>query len=253
MHGFNPLWLSPLKFHRRFRSDATGWIYDPTLGRASGRPISEAEALNTARAFDALHNRQDKHINFAAKMIIPSLFMIPVVLIAAGLIHWLAAGLFGAITTLLLVIGLANFRLFAFAANFWKQVKIRPETPPLSVEEQIRLGYRDSWGERLFISLSIVLFLPLYAYAHSGGHDYLALIPGFGLAVSQWYWLGAKILGLVGLLAFVGLVVRKIALVLIKRRPPSAKSVKKRQKTQELPVHKVGRADLSGVEKTRIR
>ncbi len=253
MHSFDPLWLSSLKFHRRFRSNTTGWIYDPSLGRAPGRPVSAAEASNAKRAFDALHHLQDRRINQAAKMIFPALFMIPVVLLAADLIDWLAIGLGGAIGTLLLIIGLANFRLFAFAANLWNQIKIRPGTPSLSVEQQIQLGYRDSWGDRFFISLTIVLLLPLYAYADSGGHDYLALIPGFGLTLSYWYWLVAKLLGLVALLALLGLIVRKVVIVMTKNRAPSNQSSASQRQSLDLPVHKSGRVDLSGVEKSKFR
>lgn len=253
MHSFDPLWLSPLMFHRRFRSDSTGWIYDPSLGRASGRPVSEAEARDAKRDFDELHQLQDRRINLAAKIIIPSLFMIPVVLLAADLINWLAIGLGGGIATLLLIIGLANFRLFAFAANLWNQIKIRPETPSLSVEEQIRLGYRDSWGARLSFALIMALIVPGYGYAHSGGHDYLALIPGIGPAVSYWYWLAAKLLGMVVLLALLGLIVRKVVIVMKKNRaPPNQPSASQRQ-SLALPVHKSGRVDLSGVEKSKFR
>jgi hypothetical protein len=253
LHSFDPLWLSSLKFHRRFRSDSTGWIYDPSLGRAPGRPVSEAEARNAKCAFDALHHLQDRRINQAAKIIFPALFMIPVVLLVAGLIDWLAAGLGGAIGTLLLIIALANIRLILFAANFWTQVKIRPETPSLSVEEQIRLGYRDSWGARLGFALLMVLIVPGYGYVHSGGHDYLALIPRIGPAVSYWYWLAAKLLGLVGLLALLGLLVRKVVIVMTKNRTPSNKPFASQRQSLDLPVHKSGLADLSGVEKSKPR
>lgn len=253
MHSFDPLWLSSLKFHRRFRSDTTGWIYDPSLGRAPGRPVSAAEASNAKRAFDALHHLQDRRINQATKIIFPALFTIPVVLLAAGLIDWLAIGLGGGIATLLLIIGLANLRLFTFAANLWNQIKIRPGTPTLSVEQQIQLGYRDSWGDHLFISLIIVLFLPLYAFAHSGRHDYLALLPGIGPAVSYWYWLAAKLLGLVGLLALLGLIVRKVVIVITKNRAPSKQPSASQLQSLDLPVHKSGRTDLSGVEKSKVR
>ncbi len=253
MHHIEILYLDPDGFRRRFRHESAGWVYDPSLGRKPGRPVSSAEMQQVNSDFRKLHSQQQAQISLAAKLFIVAIVVTPVVAIWIGsrlLAMW---GMMGLIGLLIAKLVEANFRVHQFTRSYWRRIERRPETTALSVDEQIRRGYRNSWGVRLGSAFMIALIAPGYGYAHSGGHDYLALIPGIGPAVSYWYWLGAKLLGLVGLLAILGLIVRKAVIAMMKNRTSSNGPVASRQQSLDLLAHKAGRADLSGVENTKVR
>lgn len=251
MHGLTVILIDPPKFSRRFRLDR-GWVYDWRTGRGVGRPVSEKEMNLAIQEFAALYQKQDRLVNVAAKVVFPVVLTVPIFVSALGFWAIAVALLVFGILTMLAAIALANWRIFAFAGSFWNQVSSRPEARLLSVEEQVRLGYRATWTEHLVFWFGLTLILPAYAYGH-GRHDILTLIPRFGSAASHWYWLAVKCLSLVGLLTVVGLAVRRIVLALRKRRSPPVKQVEGQGKALVSLIRLPERADLSGVEKAKLR
>lgn len=256
MHGFEPLLLSPPMFHRRFRWDENGWVYDPSLGRAPGRPVSDVEARKARRDFDDLHQLLTKRIDRAAKIFIPSLFILPVLLISAGLIQWAATGMAICIALLILTVVWANKRLFGFSIRFWKHIEARPHSGVLTINEQIERGYRSSWSNRFMAFVVSVALIPAYVSAHNQ-HNIVRDIPVYGELASAIYWI---LLALIGgsFLTFllVRRLVRKMAVWkqtlqseergLGNISPPVPPTKSKNTKVEPYP-----RGQLSGIDRTK--
>ena len=204
MHRIKPLLLNPTAFRRRFRLEKSEWVYDPSFGRRCGRPVSDAEVKRVLSDFSALHAVLNAEIDWAAKLFIPSVFLLPVLAL------WLGSTILAttvAIGLMLILSGKiihSNYRLFAIAHRFWRMVQYRPETDVLSTEKQIELGYRFSWKNRIWISLTLIVVIPFYMSAHLG-RNVLREIPHYGNTVAAAYpifvvgvCVGASIYFLVG-------------------------------------------------------
>ncbi|GEM_PF-4548681 len=258
MHEVNVLLLDPESFKRRFRFESGGPIYDPSLGKASGRPISNKEAGEALQSFGALHAAQEKRIDRAAKFFIPSLFVVPTVLMGIGHSGWMLTAAAACICLLIGTILLANLRLHQFTSNLWKRFEPRPHSQRLSVQEQVALGYRQTWTDRATIVLGFVIFLPGYVYGH-GKHDVLLLIPKIGETLSLAYWAGIKVLGGLLLFCLCAMIIKRITPWLAgrrkalkpKRRVVIGKSTATTRRASKSPIRPYGRGDLSGVDKMK--
>lgn len=259
VHELKLLRLDAFDFARRFRQEHGGWTYDPSLGKSRGRPVSAKEMRDATKEFEALFASQDRLVNIAKKLFVPALFIVPIPLaitLNRSIAIEVMVALFGA---MLAIVALANWRLYRFSRIFWRNVEARLPTEILSFNEQIKLGYRWSWFDRIFVSAAITLFAPVYLFAH-GKHDILISIPMFGRQISYVYWVLMK-LTLAGFALFVTfLIVRKV----IARVRLSQSSAKLRLNEKTRSAFSSGdtkskggtmrgndRADLSGVEKMR--
>lgn len=231
-----------------------GWVFDPSLGRRTGRPVSSREAIEAKQRFAALHAIHSRRIDRAAKLFITVVLTVPFLSIAGGMNMAATAVFVLSVTMMLGIVGYANLSMYKHVSLLWNRVQARPNTAILSEAERIRRGYRMDWVSRVKLSVGVVLLLPAYLAAHLGRGG-TADIPVIGPTFSRAYWaILLCTLAAVPLYFFVRAIANKLRTRRHQRkgsRPTSDKIPPQPARRQGKSVQPYPRGDLSGVERMR--